>query len=273
VPGRVVRISVAPVKSLGLVHPDEVVLEPGGVVGNRRFWLRDDQGALYAGKRDGTMMQIRPEWDEATRRLALTFPDGGRVEGVVELGEHVDASLYRRPRPSRRVLGPWEAAISDFVGRPLELLWADEGAVDRTPEGGTVSLVSRGSLERLRQETGVAGQVDGRRFRMLFEIDGVAAHEEDRWIGAEVRIGEATIRVNGDVGRCVVTSRDPDTGVVDLPTLVTLAAYRPDGATEQLPFGVYASVLAPGRVRVGNEAGPAGLSAAAGSGIGERGAL
>jgi hypothetical protein len=27
VPGRVVRISVAPVKSLGLVHPDEVMLE------------------------------------------------------------------------------------------------------------------------------------------------------------------------------------------------------------------------------------------------------
>ena len=83
VPGRVVRISVAPVKSLGLVHPDEVVLEEGGVIGNRRFWLRDTEGALYAGKRDGTMMRIRPEWDEATHRLALTFPDGERAEGLV----------------------------------------------------------------------------------------------------------------------------------------------------------------------------------------------
>ncbi len=46
---RVVRISVAPVKSFGLVHPEEVTLEPGGVAGNRRFWLRDEQGALYAG--------------------------------------------------------------------------------------------------------------------------------------------------------------------------------------------------------------------------------
>src|SRR5258708_3473976 len=72
---RVVRISIAPVKSLGLVHPDEVMLEPGGVIGNRRFWLRDEQGALYAGKRDGTMMRIRPEWEEATRRLALMFPN------------------------------------------------------------------------------------------------------------------------------------------------------------------------------------------------------
>jgi uncharacterized protein YcbX len=267
VPGRVVRISVAPVKSLGLVHPDEVMLEPGGVVGDRRFWLRDGEGALYAGKRDGTLLQIRPGWDEATRRLALTFPDGRRVEGIVELGERVDAVLYRRPRPSRRVLGPWQEAISGFVGRPLELLWADDGAVDRTPEGGTVSLVSRGSLERLRREVGVADGVDGRRFRMLFEIDGVAAHEEDRWIGSEVRIGEAMIRVNGDVGRCVITSRDPDTGVVDLPTLVTLVAYRPEGATERLPFGVYGSVLAPGRVRVADSV------SAAGPGVGERRAL
>jgi uncharacterized protein YcbX len=252
VTGRVVRISVAPVKSLGLVHPDEVMLDSGGVSGNRRFWLRDGQGALYAGKRDGTMMQIRPEWDETTCRLALTFPGGERVEGIVELGEPVDALLYELPRPSRRVLGPWQEAISDFVGRPLELLWADDGAVDRTPEGGTVSLVSRGSLDRLGREIGVADEVDGRRFRMMFEIDGVDAHEEDRWIGAEVRIGEATILVNGDVGRCVVTSRDPDSGVVDLPTLVTLASYRPNGATEHLPFGVYGSVAAPGHVRVGD---------------------
>lgn len=254
---RVVRISVAPVKSLGLVHSEEVVLEDGGVVGNRRFWLRDEQGALYAGKRDGSMMRIRPEWDESTRRLALTFPDGERVEGVVELGEPLDAELYRKPRPSHRVIGPWEEAISEFVGRPLELLWADDGAVDRTfwPGGGTVSLVSRASLERLSDELG-AEHVDGRRFRMLFEIDGVAAHEEDSWIGNEVKIGEATVAFNGDIGRCIVTSRDPDTGIVDLPTLVTLAGYRREGVSESLPFGVYGAVLVPGRVRVGDIAQP-----------------
>jgi uncharacterized protein len=255
---RVVRISIAPVKGLGLVHPDEVVLAQGGVAGNRRFWLRDEEGALYAGKRDGSMMCIRPDWDESTRRLTLTFPDGERVEDVVELGEPVDAELYRKPRPSRRVVGPWQEAISGFVGRPLELLWADDGAVDRTfwPGGGTVSLVSRASLERLGEEVGAEDAVDGRRCRMLFEIDGVDAHEEDAWIGHEVRIGEATVAFHGDVGRCIVTSRNPDSGVVDLPTLVTLAAYRREGVSESLPFGVYGAVLVPGRVRVGDIAQP-----------------
>ncbi|MDE3024991.1 MAG: MOSC domain-containing protein [Acidobacteriota bacterium] len=254
---RVVRISIAPVKSLGLVHPDEVTLEPGGVVGNRRFWLRDEEGRLYAGKRDGSLLRIRPEWDERTLRLALAFPDGSVVDGVVELGEEIDAPMYAwHTVASRRVRGPWQAAISDYVGRPLELLWAGAGAVDRSPRGGTVSVVSRASLERLRREAGVDEEIDGRRFRMLFEIDGVDEHEEDAWIGAEVRIGEATVVFNGDVGRCVVTSRDPATGFVDLPTLATLAAYRREGAAEALPFGVYGSVRVPGAVRVGDIAQP-----------------
>ena len=141
--GRVVRISVAPVKSLGLVHPEQVELEAGGVRGNRRFWLRDESGALYAGKRDGAMQRIRPEWDEDTRTLALTFPDGARVEGVVEVGEPVEAELYRLPRASHSVIGPWEEAISTYVGRPLTLLWADDGAVDRTPRRLDITRVAR----------------------------------------------------------------------------------------------------------------------------------
>jgi uncharacterized protein len=262
---RVVRISIAPVKSFALVHPDEVAVEPGGVVGNRRFWLRDERGALYAGKRDGSMMRVRPVWDESTRHLTLVFPGGQRIEGVVELGDAVDAELYRLPLPSHRVIGPWEEAISSYVGRPVEFLWADNGAVDRARDGGSVSLVSRASLERLRKEIGVAEAVDGRRFRMLFEIDDVGAHEEDDWIGGEVQIGEATVAFNGDIGRCVVTSRDPEGGEVDLPTLVTLASYRPEGRSEPLPFGIYGSVAVPGRVRVGDAVRPAAAARAAGS--------
>ncbi len=115
-----------------------------------------------------------------------------------------------------------------------------------------MSLVSRGSLERLRQEAAAGRPVDGRRFRMTFEIDGVEPHAEDAWIGISVRIGSAAIGVTGDVGRCLVTSHDPDTGVTDLDTLGTLAHYRRDGHTEPLPFGVYCRVTAPGRVSIGD---------------------
>lgn len=252
----VVRISIAPVKSLGLVHPDEVTLTTGGVAGDRRFWLVERGGRLFNGTRNGPMVRIRPEWDEATRRLALTFPDGARVEGVVELGEPVAAEMYGLPLPSHRVLGPWEDALAEHVRQPLRLLWADGGAADRSGRGGTVSLVSRASLERLGAEAGADEPVDGRRFRMLFEIDGVGAHEEDEWLDAQVLIGEAVTLLNGDVGRCAVTTHDPERGVRDLDTLGVLAGYRREGRDEELPFGVYGAVVVPGRVRVGDVVRP-----------------
>jgi uncharacterized protein YcbX len=252
--GRVARISIAPVKALALVHPDEVMVGTNGVVGDRRFWLRDADGNLFNAKREGRLLRIRPEWDESSRRLALVFPDGARIDGVVELGEQVDATMYGEIRSSRRVVGPWQEAITQFVGRPIELLWSNDGGVDRLTDGGTVTLVSTASLERLRGEMGADGPVDGRRFRMLLEVDGIGPHEEDTWIEQHVQVGDAVLVINGDIGRCVVTSRHPDTGVVDMPTLATLAAYRREGRDEPLPFGVKATVLTAGRVRVGDRA-------------------
>ncbi len=246
------RISIAPVKSLGLVHPEEIELGRHGVAGNRRFWLVDEDGRLFNNKRYGPLVLIRPDWDEDSRTLALTLPDGERVKGVVELGEPVEAEMYEHPHPSRRVVGPWEEAISRVAGQPLTLLWAEDHATDRGYRGGDVSLVSRASLERLREEGGADRPADGRRFRMLLEIDGVGAHEEDEWLGTQVQVGHAVLVLNGDIGRCVVTSHDPDTGVTDFDTLGTLARYRREGRNEPLPFGVYGAVALPGRVRVGD---------------------
>jgi uncharacterized protein YcbX len=254
--GTVVRISTAPVKSLGLLHPDEIEVGPRGVVGNRRFWLVDEDGRLFNNKRCGPIVQIRPEWDEATRTLALTLPGGERVEGVVELGEPVVAAMYGHPHRSRHVVGPWEDAISRVAGQSLTLLWAEDHATDRGYRGGDVSLVSHASLERLRREGGADGPIDGRRFRLLLEIDGVAEHAEDEWLGTQVQVGEAVLQLNGDIGRCVVTTHDPDTGVTDFDTLGTLARYRREGRNEPLPFGVYGAVAVPGRVRIGDTVQP-----------------
>lgn len=256
--GRVVRISIAPVKSLGLVHPEEIELTPAGVVGDRRFWLVDADRRLANGKRFPQLMRLRPEWDEQTRRLALRFPGGEAVEGTVEPGEPFEATLYGVPHPSRVVEGPWQEAISQLAGEPLTLLWSERGAVDRGADrGGWATIVSRASLERLGEAAGVTDPIDGRQFRMLLEIDGVAAHEEDEWTGVRVRVGEAVLAPLGDVGRCVVTTRNPDTGEFAVDTLKALAAYRPDGQTERLPLGVYCDVVEAGLVRLGDPVAPA----------------
>ena len=92
---------------------------------------------------------------------------------------------------------------------------------------------------------------------MTIGIDGVRAWAEDGWLGQAVRIGEATVRPDGNVGRCAVTTHDPDLGRPDIDTLKLLAETRGTMAsTEPLPFGVWAAVVTPGQVRVGDPVVP-----------------
>ena len=247
-------ISIAPVKGLALVHRDEVELEPFGVRENRRFYVVDADGRLINGKRLGRLVQIVPEYDEAAGTLALRFPDGTVVDGEVTLDGSVETSFYGRPVTGRAVTGPWSDALSAYAGRSLRLVRTqDAGAgVDRGGESG-VTLVSTASLDALAAAAGSGERVDGRRFRMLFGVDGTAPHEEDAWLGAPVRIGSAVVVPKGNVGRCAVTTHDPDTGIANFDTLRVLSEYRGDvTTTEPLPFGVWAEVVEPGRVRVGD---------------------
>jgi len=184
----------------------------------------------------------------------LRFPDGSEVVGDVELGERIVTSFFGRPVEGRLVEGPWNDALADYVGRPVRLARTErEGdGVDRGRLAGA-TLVSTGSLEALRDAAGEDGPVDGRRFRMTIGIEGVEPHGEDGWIGSQVRVGRATVAVREHVGRCAVTTLDPDRGVRDLDTLGTIAAYRGDVQTrEPLPFGVWCEVVEPGRVAVGD---------------------
>jgi uncharacterized protein YcbX len=90
---------------------------------------------------------------------------------------------------------------------------------------------------------------------MTFDLDGCAAYEEDTWANRVVGLGGATVRVLGAVPRCVVTTLDPTTGERDFPTL--LAIKRSRGVVDgDLPFGVYAEILEPGAVAVGDAVEP-----------------
>lgn len=250
----VTLISFAPVKGLGLSHPESVDLTECGVRADRRFFLTGEGGRLLNGKSAGQLVQVTAVGGADGATLELRFPDGSVVSGEVEPGELVHTDFYGQRVPGRVVAGPFGAALASFAGRTLRLVRAEGevGGVDRGRRG-SVSLVSTGSLGRLAEEGGVE-LVDSRRFRMLFMIEGVEAHEEDGWLGQEVAVGEALIRPNGLVGRCAVTTHDPDTGVPDLDTLRLLRAYRSSVPTDEpLPFGIWGEVLRPGRAAVGDE--------------------
>ena len=251
---RVAWISVSPVKGLALRQLDECELTEAGVAGDRAFFLVDEDDRLVNSKGLGALQQIVPRYDEAAGLLTLAFPDGTTVAEEIHLDGDVIARFYGLTVAARRVEGPWSEAISGFAGRNLRLVQTPGPATDRM-RSGAATLLGTGSLRAL--ERLLDAPVDGRRFRMNFGVDGVDEHEEDDWLGRRVRLGEALVVPQGNVGRCAVTTQNPDTGAPDLDTLKALAAYRQDlESTEPLPFGVYAAVAAPGRVRVGDPVEP-----------------
>jgi uncharacterized protein YcbX len=246
----VCALTTTPVKGMRVSMVESIELGERGAHGDRVFYVVDERGRMINGKQLGELQTIVPEYDPDGEVLALTFADGTRVGAPLEYGDTVQTRFFSRPREARELRGPWSEALSSHLDRPLRVVRAGS-AVDRGRAGAT-SIVSRSSLLRLAQAAD-RDRVDARRFRMLIEVDGVDAHEEDGWVGRRLHVGEATLAMHGHVGRCLITSRDPESGEVDLPTLDLLGEYRrePD-TTEPLAFGIYGEVLSGGTVRLGD---------------------
>ena len=247
---RVARLSIAPVRSLGLQHPTEIDLTEVGAVEDRRFFLTNDENRLIDQLIVFKLVQVASQTDPEATTLWMRFPDGTVVDGDVELAEAVETPIHGRTGIGHRVVGPWAEALTDFVGMPIRVIRCDRPGGTR--RGNPASIISDGSLRELAAHAG-RDWVDPRRFRMLIDLEDAVAHEEDSWIGYRIRIGDAVLRVTKPDARCAMTTHDPDTGQPDLDTLRTIISYRGLREGKNADFGVLADVEEPGRVRLGDE--------------------
>jgi len=251
---RVGWISYAPVKGMRLQSLERTELTKAGIPGDRSFIVVDADGRMVNGKGAGPLLAVVPEHDPDSGSLALHFPDGSVERAAIEHGAPEDVAFFGLTLQARPLLGPLAPALSEHCGQELRLFASppNRPGTDRGFEGAA-TILSYASLERLREVAGADEDVDPRRFRMNFGVEGATAHQEDDWVRGRVRIGEALVRVEAHVGRCAVTTRNADTGAVDFRTLHHLAAYREDVESfEPLPFGVYGRVLEEGAVAVGD---------------------
>jgi uncharacterized protein len=250
--GRVAWIAIAPVKSMALTFLDRADLGPDGIPGDRAFAVIDEHGRLVNGKRAGSLATVVAVHDAESGSLSLRFPDGTAAAGQVAYGAAIRPIFFGNERPARLLDGPWDAALATWSGQPIRLVAMGRG--EGPDRGPTATLLSSASLADLASAGGADRPLDRRRFRMTFGIDGVPAYTEDHWVGRDVRIGGAVVRVAGNVGRCAVTTHDPDTGRPSFDTLHVLQHERGHLPTsEPLPFGVWAEVVTSGAVTLGDE--------------------
>ena len=248
----VTRLSTTPVKGLALHHPDSVELTPEGPVGDRLFFLVDDDGKIQSCTGNQGLYGLVATYDAASRRLTVSRGGQVLVDGAAEPGQPVDTDMWgTRLQPGHVVADPAFADFfSDAVGRRVRLVRADGSAFDVHP----ATLLGTASVDRLARHARLPA-VDGRRFRMLVEFSGGEPHVEDTWVGHRLEVGGAVLVGGGPVKRCAATTREPDTGEVDLQTLRMIMDYR--GRQESdlgagAMFGTYATVLEPGTVSVGD---------------------
>jgi uncharacterized protein len=236
---RIARLAIAPVKGMRLIGADELLLDATGARGDRAFCVVDAETRLQLTTRTPALLQVEPRWDGTT--LALRFPDGSEVREEPALGARATTANYgHRVVHGRLVGGALSAAVAEHLGRDVRLFARD--AQERLADDAPVSLMSDASLRALAVP-------DARRFRMTIAIEGAAAWEEHGWGGREIEAGGAVLRGIGPVPRCVVTTRDPDTGATDAPVLAALAQLR---GKRDVTFGIWCEVLSPGPVRVGD---------------------
>ena len=244
------RLSIAPVRSLGLEHRDEIRLEEKGVLEDRRFFVIDATNRLIDQLIEGTLVQVAAWTDPEATILRLTFPDGTVVEDAVELAEPIVTAIHKRTGVGHVVVGPWGPALSDFLGREVRFVRCDQPGGTRIAH--PASLVTDGSIEALAGVLG-AGDIDARRFRMLIELEGGRAHEEDTWVGCRVALGDDDPAHHR--ARAALRDDHPRPGDRRTATSTPSARSRTTAACvdgKDLMFGVWGEVERPGTIRLGD---------------------
>jgi uncharacterized protein YcbX len=181
----------------------------------------------------------------ATAELGFHGIEGDRRSAFRKVGDRSDFPFLTAGRlPSLVCMLPHEAnaeEISKQFGAPVELMHFKNGLFD----DACVSVITSTTVGEV---CGLAGRAaDARRFRpnILVKSGLAKAFEEDEWVGATLRFGEAAVAVTLRDLRCAMINIDPDTGGLH-PEMMKAAVRANDNHA-----GVYGATVRPGRLTVG----------------------
>jgi uncharacterized protein YcbX len=243
-----------PVKGLSPEKLDRTTLAPGDCLPNdRRFAIAlpstrfDPENPEWLSKthfvmlmRDAALAQLHTSFDPETGELAIAAEDGPELraritepEGREQAARFLDEFLGDRVAHPLRIVEARGHAFADARKRP-------NATADKY-----VSLINRASLAALEQA--VETPVDPLRFRANVYFDGPPAWRELDWLGSDIMLGKARLRVVSPITRCAATEVNPDTAERDLDTLAAL--HRHFGHNL---MGIYAEVTEGGSIAVGD---------------------
>jgi len=208
---RVTRLTVYPVKSLDGLSVDRTTLgEHGALALDREYAVVDTDGNYVNGKATAVIHRLASSFDPDTHDLtvSVTDPRGG---------EPTDEPTVRlRDEEGRAALADW---LADFFGYPVEVIRDDAGGYPDDTDLHGPTLISTGTVREVASWfPDLSVENVRRRFRANVEVDADEPFWEDRLFGdhgevVDFEIGGVPFEGVNPCQRCVVPSRDPDTGV------------------------------------------------------------
>ena len=236
-----------PVKGLNAEALEWTDVEPGACIPwDRAFALANgDNGfdparpewrparTFMCGKNNARIALLRSNFDPRSGTLAIRAPDGTGVaanalypEGRAEIAAFLTGFLGEEARGTPR-----------FVHAP-----------GHTFGDKREQLISLISLDSLRDyEAKVGGRRHRRRFRANIWFDGAGPWTELDWVGRDIQVGGAILRVIQRTSRCAATEVNPESAARDADPVAELRSLY--GHSD---LGIYAEVLEGGRFAVGD---------------------
>jgi uncharacterized protein len=240
-------------RALALVHR-----ETGKVASakNPRLW----RGLLRLAAASGP--DVKVAFPDGT---ALASTDPGIDAALSEfLGQTVTLTDTPPPGATLDRADP-EQVLRDGIEAPVRV---EIGQLGGASPAGTffdfapLHLFTTSALERIA-ELSPRGAVELERYRPNVVIrTTVPGFTENDWVGRDLRIGsDLVVRVMARTPRCAIPTLEHGDLPRDVAALRVLAAHNRvsplDGVGPQPCAGVYAQVLRPGRIRVGDAVRPA----------------
>ncbi len=186
--------------------------------------------------------------DEKLARLRVRFEEQSGMLAIERAGKQVVRAKASEAL-GRTLIGQFFASFLGPAARGTPKLLEAPGHMFSDSRHKYVSIINLASVRDL--ERVVRQKVHPLRFRANVYLEGAPAWQEFDWVGQEVGLGSAGLRIAAPIERCAATNVNPETAARDLN--IPLSLQRGFG---HVNMGVYGEVIAGGEIAAGDSLTP-----------------
>ena len=233
------QINIFPVKSLDGYSPDSAIVEKRGLQHDRRWLITEPDGMFMTQRTNGKMTLLKAVIEgDFLKIFEKTNPENAVKIGLDTEGSHRRVKIWDDDVLASQTTDEADEFLSDFLGKSCQLMKMNVENDRRVDEkynlgedivsfadGYPFLIIGESSMQDLNQRMGVPLSI--RRFRTNFVFSGGLPFIEDSF--EKFKIGDVNFTGVKNCARCVLTTRDPDSGTKGREPLATLQTYRSHG--------------------------------------------